>query len=341
MGVDDETYNLIEGDYVETAEGLLFAVKGLHHPEGLVTAYLRYLPDPQGGRLRGALRYRRVYDLDETGELLRERYPRYLNYVERKELTLQSVPMESISHAYSARERLKTLVEEPGTELETTIAKIVTALSSESGVPLDGFGVSGSVLIGLTVPTSDVDLVVYGLDAGRKVYSSLEELRASQDWIRPYDSETVRAVMKSRWGDTDLDPGKLVDIETRKVLHGLVDGRDYFVRLVRNSEEFERETASKSLGRAVLGAVVTDAEESVFTPCRYIVEDCTYLDGALGHEVTQLVSYRGKFTEQARQGDTVEARGTVEEATYWEETIFRLILGGRGDYLYPMHDSDR
>jgi predicted nucleotidyltransferase len=341
MGIDDWACDLIEGDYVETAEGLLFAVKGLHHPEGLVTAYLRYIPDPQGGRLRGALRYRRVYDLDETDRLLHERYPRYLNYVERKGLTLQSVQMESIAHTYSACERLKTLVEEPGTELETTIARVVTAISSDSGVPLDGFGVSGSVLIGLTVSTSDIDLIVYGLDAGRKVYISLEELRASQDWIRPYDSETVREVMENRWGDTDLDPEKMVDIETRKVLHGMIDGRDYFVRLVRNPEEFQRETASKSLGRAVLGAVVTDAEESIFTPCTYHVEDCTYLDGALEPEVTQLVSYRGKFTEQARQGDTVEARGTVEEVTYGEETIFRLMLGSRGDYLYPMYAFDR
>lgn len=341
MGIDDGACDLIEGDYVETAESLLFAVKGLHHPEGLVTAYLRYIPDPEGGRERGAFRYRRVYDLDETDELLRERYPRYLNYVERKGLTLQSVPIVSISRTYSARERLKTVMEEPGTELETTIARFVTTLSADSGVPLDGFGVSGSVLIRLTVPVSDVDLIFYGLDAGRKVYRSLEKLRTSQDWIRPYDSETVRGVMENRWGDTDLDPEILVDIETRKVLHGMVDGRDYFVRLVRKPGEFERETSSTPLRRAVLGAVVTDAEESVFTPCTYHVEDCTYLDGASGPEVTQLVSYRGKFTEQAWEGDDVEARGTVEEATYVEGTIFRLMLGGGGDYLYPKHASDR
>jgi predicted nucleotidyltransferase len=341
MGVDDGACDLIEGDYVETAEGLLFTVKGLHHPEGLVTAYLRYIQDPQGGRLRGALRYRRVYDLDETDELLRERYPRYLNYVERKGLTLQSVPMESISRTYSAHERMKTVMEEHGTELETTIARFVTALSSDSGVPLDGFGVSGSVLIGLTVPTSDIDLIVYGLDAGHKVYSSLEKLRTNQDWIRPYDSETVREVMENRWGDTDLDPEKMVDIETRKVLHGMVDGRDYFMRLVRKPVEFECETASTPLRRAVLTATIADAKESVFTPCTYNVEDCTYFDGASGPEVTQLASYRGKFTEQARQGDTVEARGTVEEATYREGTIFRLMLGSRGDYLYPKQASDR
>jgi predicted nucleotidyltransferase len=141
--------------------------------------------------------------------------------------------------------------------------------------------------------------------------------------------------MENRWGDTDLDPEKMVDIEIRKVLHGMVNGRDYFVRLVRKPREFDRETTSTPLRRAVLTATIANAKESVFTPCTYHVEDCTYLDGASGAEVIQLVSYRGKFTEQAWEGDTVEARGTVEEATYREGTIFRLMLGGRGDYLYP------
>jgi predicted nucleotidyltransferase len=341
MGIDGAASDLIEGDYVETAEGLLFAVKGLHHAEGLVTAYLRYVPDPEGERVRGALRYRRVYDLDETDELLRENYPRYLNYVERKGLTLQSVPIESISRVYSARERLKTLKEEPGTELEATVAKLASELSSGSGVPLDEFGVSGSVLIGLAIPTSDVDLIVYGLDAGRKVYDSLRKLRISRDWIRPYDSETVKEVTTNRWGDTDLDQRKMSELEKRKILHGLVDGRDYFVRLVRKPGELEQEIASKPLGKTVFRAEITDAEESIFTPCTYHIESHPHVEGATKYDITRLVSYRGKFTEQAREGDVVEARGNVEEVAYRHGTKFRLMLGGRGDYLFPIRPSDR
>lgn len=341
MGIDGGASDPIEGDYVETAEGLLFAVKGLHHPEGLVIAYLRYVPDSEGGRMRGAIRYRRVYDLDETDGLLRENYPRYLNYVERKGLTLQSVPIESISCFYSARERLKTLVEEPGTELEEMVAKLASELSSDSGVPLDEFGVSGSVLIGLDVPASDVDLTVYGLEAGRKVYDSLRGLRSSRDWIRQYDSETVKEVTRNRWGDTDLDLRKMAEIEKRKILHGLVDGRDYFVRLVRMQGEQEHETASRPLGKAVLRAEITDAEESIFTPCSYHIEDCSYADDATEYDVTCLVSYRGKFTEQVSEGDVVEARGNVEEVACRDGPKFRLMLGKRGDYLYSLHPSDR
>jgi predicted nucleotidyltransferase len=53
-------------------------------------------------------------------------------------------------------------------------------------------------------------------------------------------------------------------------------------------------------------------------------------------EVVELVSYRGKFTEQAVKGDRVKFRGRVEEALYPSGTRCRIMLGGRGDYLVYM-----
>ena len=52
MASHNQPQGLIEGDYVETQEGLLFTVKGIHHPEGQIIAYLRYVPDPMGTRER-------------------------------------------------------------------------------------------------------------------------------------------------------------------------------------------------------------------------------------------------------------------------------------------------
>lgn len=341
MGFDDRFTGPIEGDYIETVDGLFFSVKGLHHPEDLVIAYLRYVPDPNGERERDSRRYQRVYDLEETDEFIRKHYPHYLNPIEKKGLTLQSVPVERISRVYSPGERLLNMMDFPASELEASTAKFASILSSESGVQLDEFGVSGSVLIGLGRPTSDVDIIVYGLDAGRKVYDTLRRLRERHGWIRQYDSERVRAVVSSRWGDTGFDPEKYIPSEARKVLHGLVADRDYFVRLVLKPWEFERETVSRSLGRVVLTATIVDTEYSIFTPCTYHIEDYSYTSRSREPEVTQLVSYRGKFTEQARKGDMVEARGTLEEVVYRDRTVYRLMLGGKSDYLVPTSITDR
>lgn len=341
MRAYDRLSRLIEGDYVETVEGLHFAVKGLYHPDGLVIAYLRYTPDSNGDRERDSHRYRRVYDLDETDELLRKRYPQYLNQISSKGLTLQSVPLERVYRVYYPREHLITLIEKPETRLKETVAKFASALSRESVVSFDELGVSGSILVDLAKPTSDVDLVVYGVDAGRKVYDALLRLRESQEWINSYDYETVREVMRSRWSDTGLDLEKLCAIEARKVLHGIVEGRDYFVRLVRNPGEFERELASRPIKKVALRATIIGAEDSIFTPCTYRVEGCSYLAPSNLPEVAELISYRGKFTEQVGEGNTVEVRGTLEEVIYQNHTIYRVMLGSRGDYLVPIHILDQ
>lgn len=332
---------LVEGAYVETVEGLIFSVKGLRHPEGLVVAYLRYVPDPGGERVQGPRRYRRVYNLEKTNEFLRKHHSVYLNPIESKSLTLQSVPTERISRTYSPIERLREIVESPSSELEESTARFASILLSESGVPLSSLGVSGSALIGLAGPSSDVDIVVYGLDAGLKVYGALSRLREEGGWIRPYDSGSVMGVVSSRWGDTGFDLAMFVQSETRKVLHGLVGDKDYFVRLVPNSLEIEAEVVSRPLGRAVLRATVVNSEHSIYTPCTYLVGDCSVQGEGQKPEMTRLMSYRGKFTEQAREGEVIEARGTLEKVEYRDCTTHRLMMGGRGDYLIPAGMLDR
>ncbi len=341
MGTEEKLTELVEGHYIETQEGLFFAVKGLNHPNGLVIAYLRYVPDSGGDRIRDKRRYRRIYGIEETDSLLKEKYPFYLNLIESKHLKLQSVPIERIARVYSPKECLRTILEMPESKLEATTAKFVRALSFESGVSNDDFGVSGSALIGLAREDSDVDLIVYGVEAGRKVYDALKRLGGRGEWVRPYDSESVRKVVGDRWRDTDLDLEKFVPIEIRKVLHGLVDGRDFFVRLVRKPTEFEQESQSRPLWRVVIRVEVLNAEESIFTPCSYTVKGCKYVIPDQGPEVVRLVSYRGKFTEQAKMGDVVEARGTLEETAYPDRKIYRVMLGGRGDYLFPLEVVDR
>ena len=331
---------LTEGDYVETQEGLLFTVKGIHHPEGLTIAYLRYIPDPEGERERGGHRYRRVYDLKETDNFLRDNYPQYLNRIEDHGLTLQSIPHGRIAKAYKPRQRLQEILADPNHGPEQIIARFASALT-RNGVPPGSLGVSGSVLIGLATPSSDVDLIAYGLDAGRRVYEALERLRQSVEWIAPHGSESVGEVTRSRWRDTGLDLEGLAAIEARKILHGLVDGTTYFMRLVRGPEELEKEVSSRPLGKVTLRATVKDDRASIFTPCTYEIEDCINLGSHGRPEPSELTSYRGKFTEQAEEGERVEVRGTLERVDYGDRTTYRVMLGGRGDYLVPLYILDR
>ena len=119
------------------------------------------------------------------------------------------------------------------------------------------------------------------------------------------------------------------------MLHGLVEGREYFLRLVKHPREVE-ESSSKPLGEVRLKATVVDAEEAILTPCTYGIEECSYQGNLKMPEASQLLSYRGKFTEQARVGERVEAKGTLEEAVFKERKVYRVVLGGPGNYLVPV-----
>jgi predicted nucleotidyltransferase len=336
-GIDDT--ERLEGDYIETAEGLLFAVKGVHHPPGLTIAYLRYIPNPQGERVRNGRRYDRLYDLEHTEDILRLNFPHYLNRIEKKSLTLQSVPSQYIFRIYDPREKLREIIEKPENDLQKTIAKLAESLQNK-GVTREAMGVSGSLVINLAGSDSDVDLIVYGMENGRKAYESLKELRRETNWITAYDEETVTRVVWSRWADSGLDLKMLGSSEVQKILHGRVDNRDYFFRLLKLPQEVEIEDHSRPLSIVRLTAKITDAEAAIYAPCSYLIKDCEYLDSHGLPIPSQLLSYRGKFTEQAEKGDLVELRGSLEEVVIRGERSFRVILGRKGDYMIPLADRD-
>jgi len=327
----------VEGDYLETYEGLLFTVKGLKHPEGLVIAYLRYIPDSNGNRVRGGRHYSRVYSIKKTTEYLSEKYPKYLNHIDSIGLVLQSVPCKDILRIYKPREYLKKIIDEPKTLLEEDYFRFVSELSNRSGVSLSHFGVSGSPLIGMDTTSSDIDLNVYGEDEGKSVYIALDDMRNDLDWVSPYNPDTITPILESRWGSTGLNINYFREIEGKKLLHGTVSGRDYFIRLLKPNESDE---TSKPIGSVKVRGFI-EKTDSIFTPCSYQIRLKEYIVPAVGPNVSELVSFRGRFTEQVEVGSFVEVYGTLEEVTIERAPSYRIILGGPSDYLLPVKNLDR
>ena len=101
---NENSRRYIEGFAVETVEKLIFAVKGLVHPPDRLIAYVRYLPDSAGNRIREGVNYRRVYHFNEQHQIIQTQYPAYLH----------DEPAFGISHAkpyrLSASDRSMILV---------------------------------------------------------------------------------------------------------------------------------------------------------------------------------------------------------------------------------------
>lgn len=329
--------SIIEGFYIETVDNLFFTVKGIHHPDDEIISYLRYIPNTDGLRKKDGIRYTRLYDINNTTQLLRKKYPQYLRFIESKAMELQAVPVDRIKKIYNPRDKLNEILKKPETPRDLLISKFVEILTSEGNVNEYNLGISGSILIGLDNESSDVDLIVYGMKSGYKIYESLKKARCNLGWISGYNQINALRITEARWGNLDIDVETLKNIEKRKLLHGMVDNRDYFIRLVRYPGEWKKELKSTKLFDIVLEGKVINAEERLFTPCSYKIDESKKIPDTQ-NVISELVSYRGKFTEQAEEGDKIRAKGSMEQVIYNNKTVYRVMLGRKNDYLIPIKE---
>jgi predicted nucleotidyltransferase len=329
----------VEGYYLETVDGLFFAVKGLVHPCDRSIAILRYAPDDDGDRRKGDRRYRRLYHFAEQEDLLRREYPAYLFFEPTLDTTVQGVPHRFLKRLYDPRLKLAELRDQPAPgSVEGDALALARLIHDEAGIPWTALGLSGSPLIGLHTPHSDIDLVVYGAGHCRAAWNSLRHLlERSHGGLRRLDPSALQRLYAARVKDTRMSWADFVRHEGHKTFQGLFRGRDYFVRYVKSpGEDGEAygDRRYKAQGRACIRARIVADEDSIFTPCSYRVGDVqARTSEAL--EVSEIVSFRGRFCEQARAGEVVIACGKLEKVIEREAAPhYRLLLGEyHDDYM--------
>ncbi|MGQ4910609.1 MAG: nucleotidyltransferase domain-containing protein [Candidatus Thorarchaeota archaeon] len=311
---------------------MIFEIKGNVHPRGRVIAYLRYVPDEN---LEG--QFRKVYDLQERESLLRSRYPKYLWWSDVYGRVLQSVDYGSIAEVLDPIQSLdvfRKMSQIP--EIVEAAVFLSRQLVRGSGIPGSSLGITGSILTGTTTEASDIDLVVYGEGECRKLHGFLSRNPESIPGMERYTGNELERLVRFRWPKLEEYHNILGPIEAEKVLQGRFEGRDFYIRLVRTCDEVESEYGSKMfqyVGRDNVRCRIIDDSESIFTPCRYVVEDLSS-----EHKIVELVSYRGRFTEHAHAGQLVDAYGRVERVvnTYSGSYHHQVVLGENPeDYLLP------
>jgi len=327
-----------EGDFVESVEGLIFDVKGLIHPKDRVIAYVRYVPDPLGDRVRENLRYRKIYELSERFRFLSENYPQYLLHDPFIGEVVEAVPRWMIKSFYKPEFKLAEMVKKCRelNSIEDLALKLALTLRDEANISLDKVGISGSILIGLHNQSSDLDIIVYGYRNCLKVYEALKTLRQLN--VLESCAKIIDKLYRFRSRETPIPFNVFRNIEGAKLLQGLFHGREYFIRLVRDYNEVDEKYGDRkyrNLGRIILKATVINDSESVFTPCRYLIDDVEIVEGA-HYPVKEVASFRGRFCEQARIGDRIIVEGKLEEIKFKGEKYYRVILGGEGDYIIPI-----
>jgi len=311
-------------DFIETCEGLFFAVVDRVTEEGRVLCFLRY-GRPQGITVK--------LDTTAANSLLQTRYPAYLHYSRRLNANLHAVPMENIKHHHSSRARVQSMIKsellaEPNTSaIEIKLIKLIRYLDAQ-GVSPDDVGVTGSLLIAQQHAASDIDLVFYRRSsfnlARRAVAAGIQK-----GDLQALDMDDWQAAWDRRGCELDFD--SFVRHERRKGNKGMLDGTRFDLALVVDEPLEEDEAVWVKQGVRQIQARVKEDECAYDQPARYRLDH---------DEVDEILSFTHTYVGQALTGEMISACGMLEKSNDGRR---RLIIGSSreapGEYIRVLWDE--
>ncbi|MFX1569375.1 MAG: nucleotidyltransferase domain-containing protein [Promethearchaeota archaeon] len=327
----------IEGDYIETKNtNLFFDVKGLLHPDDYIICFLRFFPSLEGDRIKNGTKYKKIYQLDNRYALLKERYPKYLFFSKELDLEVQGVRKKEINEIHTPRKFFKKLLERKYlTSIEIQSRELCELLISQGDISEDSIGITGSTMVGLNTEDSDIDLIIYGTETSLKFHEKMGQIFKSSDKIRNYNNEEYKFHYDWRVGGSDIPFEDFLRSERRKLHQGKFMELDFFIRYIKSPIDWKGnfyDYQYKNLGRIKLKAEILDSRDSIFTPCSYkikpqkILESTLKLNNINSSDINEINSFRGRFCEQAKEGEKVLIEGKLEKVNFRNSLEYYRIL---------------
>jgi len=327
----------IEGDYIETRKNhLFFDVKGYHHPKDRRICFIRFYPDKNGDRVKCNTYFKKIYDLNERYNLLRERFPQYLFFSKPFDLELQGVKNEDIKKIYTPRDCFRNLeYRNDLNSIEKKSKDLCELFISEGNLDKELIGISGSLMVGLNKIDSDIDIVIYGTENSLNFQIKLENIFDNSEICKIYTLEEFRTHYDWRVGGSDIQFEDFLKSEKRKLHQGKYFGLDFYIRYIKSPEDWKGSYYDYqyiNLGRIKIKAEILDSINSIFTPCSYKIKCIKILEKKLNSadidikKINEINSFRGRFCEQARNGEIVLIEGKLENVKFREEDDYYRIL---------------
>ncbi|MBU4222107.1 MAG: DNA polymerase subunit beta [Euryarchaeota archaeon] len=281
-------------DFIITDDDWIFAVADYCHDDG-IRSVLRYVPDPNGSR--GTHKKYRKYDFDDAFTFMSSARPEWVKDV-------HVVPWERVKHLLAPDRELPAIMKE-----HPKVGDIVKTLST--GVKQDKMGVTGSLLAGLQIGSSDIDFIVYG-NSWFTARDILARAKLEKDQISEISEEMWHEIYNKRRPELSFD--EFLIHELRKGNRGMVDGTYFDLLYVRDWEDIVPCRRGVDIAPATIEATVTNADFSFDSPAIYKIDH---------PEISYVLSYTHTYAGQALVGERIEARGMVEVLG----DIKRLVVG--------------
>jgi len=343
-------------DFIETYEGMLFCVIGNVHPTDRVISYLKYIPSDLGLWGRGR-RYDRILksyttiSVKEVLNFLKKNFPQYVGELNAMGLEMITVPVENIKTHFKPEIRLKELYGESIERLDALERKtieLVDLLSKASVIPVECFGVTGSILLKIHNPSfSDVDLTVYGRVNASKIKNIMIKLKedGSIQWLKGLEFDNWAYNKAKQYRLNLKDAWEICRRVWNRGFYGGVEFSIHPVKSENDSSERYGDVVYRPLsGLAKIKATIIDVEDSYFIPAFYKVSDVEFLRGNPVEDLTEIVTYEGFYAGIFNEGEAVEAVGKLESVLDRRagEKYHRLVVGSFeaecSDYIKPIED---
>lgn len=305
--------NILPKDYLETRDGLVFAVLSGRPESGRFPAYLRYRQGPDG-RLQ-------KLDTPSARACLEKEFPHYLYVSESTGLELQGVSECQIRRHFCALDGTRRLLEtKPVDRISRSTRTLLGHLETLGLDPLR-IGVTGSLLIGAQGEHSDIDLLVrepVDFEVSRQaIRKGLET-----GFFQPLRQTDWREAFERRRSPLSFE--EFVFHEQRKDNKALIEGIKFDLTL---SEAYPEELVEvqRQLGPVMLEAIVICDSKAFSFPARYSITH---------PEIEEVVVFSQSYVGQARVGERIEVKGHLEETVTGRR---RVVVGrdreARGDHL--------
>jgi len=299
-------------DFIETAEGLIFAVVGQGMEQDKVLCFLRYVPHQQG--------WRKV-DTDVANDFLKQHHPHYLHYSPILDASLHAVAQPKIIKHYRPKHRLQQLLNADNHDAVEQDLVSLTRLFQQHGLDLANIGITGSLLIGVQQHGSDIDVVCYGREVFHHCRAVTTKLIAlgqlqdltEQDWQQSYQRR-----------DCDLSFAEYVWHEQRKANKAIINGRKFDLNFIDDWAVDDSDNYQK-IGPINLQCQVIDDTYGFDYPAEFKID----------HEhIDSIISFTATYTGQALRGETVQVSGMLEQSSQGRK---RIIIGSsreaRGEFI--------
>jgi len=332
-----------DGETLLTKEGFIFYVFGYEHPDNRVFAFLKYIPSRfahhfpirflkqkwQLGEVELS-RPEKLYtaqNYQKFVETLRGNFPQYLYCCPFRGKEVLSVPLDHIKHVYLPSECLQRIFEkEEKDAIQQETVELVSLLSKESGVPIQDFGIHGSVGLDMHSEYSDIDLVVYGSENFKLLEAAVNRLAKG---------------------------GVFSHVFTKKIDHvrkhrGRYKDRRFVYNAVRKYEEIDaphgklKYTPIKNVS---FNCTVVDGSQNMFRPAVYPIRDYQPEDELSELSTEQfpekVQSMIGYYRNVARTRDKIKVSGTLERVENMEtnDVSYQVVVGTatrEKEYIEPI-----